>query len=111
MEINYVDIGARIRKRRLEKRISQEQLAEMVDLSVTHMSGIENGKTKFSFKTIVRIANVLELSMDALLCGSLVQGKVAMQNEFAELLAQCTPEETRIILNTTKALKQSLQGR
>ena len=111
MEINYVDIGKRIQEQRLQKGITQERLAEMVELSVPHMSGIENGKTKFSFQAIVRIANALELSMDKLLCGSLVQGKTVMQNEFAGLLADCTAEETGVILSTVKALKKSLRGK
>jgi len=109
MEVNYVDIGKRIQKQRLRKRITQERLAELVGLSVPHMSGIENGKTKFSFQSILRIANVLELSMDELLCGSLKQGKIIMQNEFADLLADCTAEETGVILSTVKALKKSLR--
>ena len=109
MEINYADIGNRIRKQRQKLRITQEKLAEMAELSVQHMSGIENGKTKFSFQSILRIANVLGLSMDELLCGSLMQGKVVMQNDFADLLADCTVEETGIILSMVKALKKSLR--
>ena len=109
MEVNYGDIGRRIQEQRLRKRITQERLAELVGLSVPHMSGIENGKTKFSFQSILRIANVLELSMDELLCGSLMQGKIIMQYEFADLLADCTAEETGVILSTVKALKKSLR--
>ncbi|MCL2301059.1 MAG: helix-turn-helix transcriptional regulator [Firmicutes bacterium] len=109
MEINYADIGNRIRKQRKGLKITQEKLAEMTELSVQHMSGIENGKTKFSFQSILRIANALELSMDELLCGSLMQGKPVMQNEFANLLADCTAEETGLILSMAKALKKSLR--
>ena len=111
MEVNYVDIGKRIQEHRLQKNITQERLAEMVVLSVPHLSGIENGKTKFSFQAILRIANALELSMDELLCGSLIQGKTVMQNEFANLLADCTIEEAGVILDTVKTLKKSLRGK
>jgi len=111
MEANYIDIGKRIQEQRLQKKITQERLAEMVGLSVPHMSGIENGKTRFSFQSILRIANALELSMDELLCGSLTQGKIVVQSEFADLLADCTVEEAGVILNTVKALKKSLRGK
>ena len=110
MEIDYADIGSRIRKQRQKLKITQEKLAEMTDLSVQHMSGIENGKTKFSFQSILHIANALELSIDELVCGSLMQGKPIMQHEFSVLLADCTAEEAGIILNTAKALKKSLRG-
>ena len=109
MEINYTDIGKRIQDRRLERGITQEKLAEMIDLTVGHLSGIENGKTKFSFPSIIRIANMLEISVDELLCGSLVQGKPVLQNEYAELLADCSPDEVKLITDTAKAMKKSLQ--
>ena len=110
MEINYFDIGKRIQKQRRKKDLTQEQLAEMVGLSVPHMSGIETGKTMFSFKSCVRIANALELSMDELLCGSLVQGTAVMQNELAELLADCDAAETKVILDVVKTMKKSLRA-
>jgi len=111
MKVNYVDVGKRIQEQRLQKNITQERLAEMVGLSVPHLSGIENGKTRFSFQAILRIANALEFSMDKLLCGSLVQGKIVMQNEFADLLADCTVEEAGVILDMVKTLKKSLRGK
>ena len=37
-------IGPRIKARRKELHISQEKLAELCDISNTHMSSIENGK-------------------------------------------------------------------
>ena len=111
MDVNYLDIGKRVKARRLELGISQEKLAELTDFSVSHMSAIETGKTKLGLPTIVYIANALNVSVDELLCGSLMQGKAVMQNEFTGLLSDCTVEETRIILDTAKSLKKSLRGK
>lgn len=41
--MNYYEIGQRIRKYRKASELSQEQLAEKVGISVTHMSHIETG--------------------------------------------------------------------
>jgi len=109
MDINYIDIGKRIQEQRLKNDVTQEKLSEMVDLSVSHLSGIENGKTKFSFPSIVRIANALNTSLDSLSCGSLLQGAVILQNEFAELLEDCSPEQKIIIIDTIKAMKKSMK--
>ena len=46
--MNYYEIGQRIRKFRKAYNLSQEQLAEMVGISTTHMSHIETGNTKLS---------------------------------------------------------------
>ena len=43
-EIDYAELGKRIKRIRGEKKISQEKLAEMIDVSIPHMSNIENGK-------------------------------------------------------------------
>jgi len=110
MEINYADIGKRIQARRKILEMTQEKLAEIIDISIGHLSGIENGKTKFSFPTIVQIANVLEMSMDELLCGSLIIGKIASQNEVTALLSDCTPQETTMIIDIIKAAKKSLRN-
>jgi len=109
MTLNYTDIGNRIKAQRIRSAITQENLAEMAAISVQHLSGIENGKTKFSVGSIVRIANALELSLDELLCGSLVVGKTMVANEITELLDTCSPQEAMMILDIVKALKQSLK--
>lgn len=41
MEINYKDIGVRVKQERINKNITQEKLAEISGISVTHMSNIE----------------------------------------------------------------------
>lgn len=55
MSLDYSDIGKRIRYLRTSKQISQEELAEAAELSVTHISHIETGNTKLSLPTIVKI--------------------------------------------------------
>ncbi|MBQ2464755.1 MAG: helix-turn-helix transcriptional regulator, partial [Treponema sp.] len=46
--MDYIKIGQRIRDFRKEKKMSQEQLAEQIGISPTHMSHIETGSTKLS---------------------------------------------------------------
>lgn len=63
--INYKKIGALIRKLRIQKGISQIELARAIDVSQTHMSNIENGNTGISLWTAVKISRVLECSIDS----------------------------------------------
>ena len=44
MEINYIKLGDRIRYYRTKAGLSQEKLAEIIDVSFQHMSNIETGK-------------------------------------------------------------------
>lgn len=58
-------IGKRIRQRRRELSLSQEQLAELIDCSTVHMSRIER-KGQIGIRLLVRVAQVLGISVDEL---------------------------------------------
>ena len=57
--MDYYAIGQRIRKFRKAQNLSQEQLAEMVNISTTHMSHIETGSTKLSLQVLGELAEAL----------------------------------------------------
>ena len=65
--MNYYEIGQRIRKYRKAYNLSQEQLADKVGISATHMSHIETGNTKLSLAVLVKIAEALSVQTDALI--------------------------------------------
>lgn len=65
--MDYFQIGQRIKKFRKIKNMSQEQLAEKIDISTTHMSHIEAGTTKLSLQVLTDIAQTLEITTDDLL--------------------------------------------
>ena len=55
--MDYYMIGQKIRKFRKSCGLSQEQLAEEVGISTTHLSHIETGNTKLSLPVFVKIAS------------------------------------------------------
>ena len=111
MELNYVDIGLRIKNERLRQNISQERLAEMAELSTTHTSHIETGNTKVSLPSLMKIANALKVSMDELLCDSIIKEKDVFENDITREAKDCDEQEIRIIADTLKALKATLRKR
>lgn len=110
MQIDYLDIGSRIRAERMKQNITQEKLAEMVDVGTTHISHIETGNTIPSMKTFIAIINALHLSSDELLRNHIDKVKHVLEGEVAELIQDCSDDEARIITDTLKALKASLRG-
>ena len=58
-DARYKAIGARIREVRIQKNMSQAELAEKAFISVPHMSEVENGKTKLRLSTFVYITDEL----------------------------------------------------
>ena len=55
--LNQKAIGQRIKKAREKTHLTQEQLAELVDLSPMHISVIERGAKPPKLETLVNIAN------------------------------------------------------
>jgi transcriptional regulator with XRE-family HTH domain len=56
-------LGKRIRKRRLEKKFSQEAFADHCGLHRTYMGGIERGEHNLTLHTALTIARGLEISL------------------------------------------------
>lgn len=57
--ITLKTIGNNIRKHRLEKRLTQQYLANQTGLSGSEISRIENGKRNISLKLLLQIADTL----------------------------------------------------
>ncbi len=64
------EIGARIRLARKAAGLTQERLAELVDINPQHMSDIERGKRGTSVISLRRFSIVLHVTSDYLLFGS-----------------------------------------
>ena len=109
MELDYKAIGKRIKIARIRKDLTQEQLAEIVGLSPTHMSNVETGTTRVSLTSIVRIANALSVSLDALLCDNIIRERVHFEKDIADILEDCDEYEIRFIKDMAQALKDSLR--
>ena len=105
--MNYYRIGQQIRKYRKACGLSQEQLAEMINVSVTHMSHIETGNTKLSLSVFVAIANALEISTDDLL-RDIPSDRERTLGELASLLDSCSAQQLRVITEVVKSTKVAL---
>ena len=97
MELDYKAIGKRIKIARIKADLTQERLAELIDISPTHLSNIETGTTRVSLNTIISIANALSVTGDDLLCDNIIMSKVQFEKDIALLLEDCDEYEIRII--------------
>lgn len=109
MLFSYETIGQRIKEIRKKKNLSQETLAEKTDLSTTYISLIENGVKCMSLETLVKVANALGVTADVLLSDCFENHILVSQTECTKLFEDCTVYESRIIIDTAKAIKQSLR--
>lgn len=65
--MNYIAIGENIRTARKKRFLTQENLAEMCNISPVFVSQIENGMRKPSLETVYNISVALNVTVDELL--------------------------------------------
>lgn len=88
-ELNMIEIGQRIRKSRESLMLTQEALAEKLDVSVKFISDIELGAKGMSLKTLNKLSVNLLVSTDYILYGS-SEGEFG---GFLMLLRKCPPDK------------------
>lgn len=57
------ELGRRVRKLRINKELTQEELAFEVNISRDHLSNIENGKHPINIKNLYKIAKYFNVDM------------------------------------------------
>jgi len=105
-ELNYVEIGARIRKSRESQLLTQEKLAEMLDVSVKFVGDIEAGAKGMSLKTLNKLSQILLISTDYILYSSENETDLA---ELVRLIQKCPPEKQKYLSDLIKIFIRSLQ--
>lgn len=97
MAVDYKDLGMRIRKKREACGMSQAELAGKAQLSTQHISNVENARSKVGLEKLVEISNVLNCSLDELICGSLKKGRTVYNSEIAEIIEDFSDNELRVL--------------
>lgn len=106
---DYKFLGSRIRAMRLERKITQEKLAEAAGVGVTHISHIETGNSIPSLQTLVDIINALDCTADELLCMEVRQSRPMLNNWLGELVSDCSDSEVKLITDMVMAMKASMR--
>jgi len=101
-------IGARVRKARMAKGLSQAQLAEALKISPPHMSNIEMGKNAMTVTTLSQLCDILEVSCDYIVRSG-NEGRQYTSEEFDTIFADCTPAESIALMNILQHTKSQLR--
>ena len=97
-EINYKELGLRIKQIRQSQNLTQDALAESVSCNTSHISNIENNHTKVSLNVLLAIANALNTSIDYLLSNQYENSSMALDNEIMRAVKDCDNEKKEKIL-------------
>lgn len=103
---DYSVIGRRIRDARLDQHITQEQLADKLNLSIAYMSRVERGNSCVNLKRLTQIAEVLNVTPGYLLTGSNTASKDYLREDFRNVLDRCTPEQQKLIYQISELVSK-----
>lgn len=98
------NLGEKIRNTRLKCGLTQDKLAEMVDISTNFMSLIENGRN-MSVETLVKIADALGVTVDFLLSDTLDMQNDVLSLQISESISTLNESEKMFFLNMIKQYK------
>jgi transcriptional regulator with XRE-family HTH domain len=102
--LNRKEFGAAIRKARLENKLTQEKLAEMLGVSPVHVKQLEAGSRMPSLEVLHDIAITLNFSVDQVFFPVKTEN-VELLDKLERLLRLCTPQDLYVVYATASALK------
>lgn len=109
MNLDMKTIGERIKTRRLELNLKQNDIKDAVGISSGNLSEIENGNRTPSMVTLYRLADVLECSIDWIVKGESPKKEIAKishiedsENEFLSFYLKLSSNDQEEILDIMK---------
>ena len=85
-EIDYKEIGNRIRVARIASNLTREEAAERCGVTSSYYGNLERGDRRMSLDTLVRVSEGLDLSLDLLVYGKGKEGKDELWKIYCELV-------------------------
>ena len=106
MALDYNIIGERLKKARTQRGLTQEKLAEKMDVSIAFLSRIERGSSHISLKRLSQVCDILGITEGSILNGSSSNSEVYLPSEFDELLKNVSPEKQKLLYKIAKVISE-----
>ena len=104
MALDYTIVGERLKKARLDKKLTQENLSEQLGISVAFLSKVERGNSHVNLKRLSQICDILGVTDGYILNGSSSTSQDYLSSEFNDILAKASPEKQKLIYKIAKVI-------
>lgn len=102
--LDFALIGSRIREVRIDRHLTQEYLANVTDVNVSHISNIETNKVKVSLTLLVAICNAMNVTVDYILGNEYVAPTNAYETELLSTIEKLDVTRKDQLLRIAKVL-------
>lgn len=108
MNIDYGRIGMRIKSRRKNLRITQEQLAEKLSVSVGYVSQVERGVTKISLDLLAQISSILQCDLAYFVTETAIEENGYLKTELTEKISKLSSSQKRVLLGIIDVISKEM---
>lgn len=105
--VNAKRIGLRIQEVRLQRGLTQAELAQKLDITPKYLSNIECGDKVPRFETFLSIANALEIDANSLLADELAAMPQVRSCELWERISGLSPGRQKHVLRMIELLLEN----
>lgn len=110
MNVDCAQIGARIKQCRRDQRITQEDLAEQLGVSVGYVSQVEGGVTKISLDLLASIATILHCELAYFLDGVTLGQRSYLETALQEQIGKLSPRHKQLLLKIAVAIAETMDS-
>ncbi len=97
------NLGAKVKKLRIQHGLTQEEVAKALDVTPGYISNVENGRNLMTLRMLTYYADLTGVSLDYL-AGSIDKGyqKTALDNEIMQLTSKMSNTEKERLIATLR---------
>lgn len=107
--MNMFLIGERIQQRRLELRLTQQQMSKDLDISFHYLSKIEHGQANITMDMLLKICQYLKIDLAYALSGSIYRNEIYGQNipsPLVEAFSKSSKKKQKLIYQILSTLEE-----
>jgi len=103
MDLPRGSLGSAIKKARLKKKLTQEKLAEIIDITSAHLKQLESERRKPSVDVLYRLVVALDMSLDSLFSNTDDKTQ-ELKYQINLCLERCNVHELQVAYATIEAM-------
>ena len=97
-----IEMGLRLKEHRKALHLTQEQMAEKLNVSIKHYGGVERGVAGLSIENLIEASNILGINLDYLIKGNTPNDDI-LPNRIKEIYLNCPKEKRHHIIDILEA--------
>ena len=102
-QIDYENLGTRMKELRIKMKLTQAEVAKALNVTPGYISNVENNRTAMSLRILMYYARLLNISLDSLI-GRIDSEyrETALDREISEMVHKMEIPEKQKLLKTIK---------